>query len=486
MNPTQNVKFEKLHNYYTVKVIDADTMQTVQEATAKNVVLDQFYHHLASNGGCADSPGRRLHFGSGTGAISASRTSLFNQTDARALSDFQATYTDDLATFTGKITLTENEYVGTYIREVGLSTKINYPNYMLLSHALLEDSEGNPISIGPKTNTQIIELYATLYVQRAEGMLPFPNNLSRIFTEYAPGIYAPAVQPQGIALGGGTYDSATKTWTSAKKRIATGDGNGQGVMTHIIGGAVSEPIMLNDPAVFPVYTFLERSVGSGDGTTRAFSFAPGLIKPGTEVIKVAGVTQTRDVDYKVLPASYLVARSDNSWKLPYGGFTPDVYLSNGGKEKLGLIGPLEGQTIPGTSRSCIILDCKGLEVIQKVKLACDAAGSAVTVYMAFSADGEIWSDPVNVELPYNNWNGIYQDSSRLEESRYIWLYALIPGAPGDPSRNLSKVVIYGGPNIIFTTPPANGAAITAKWDVDVPPKDDKLFYDVQVAYTATW
>lgn len=488
MNISQNAQLEKLHNRYTIKVIDADTGQTLQEATAKNVVLNQFYHHLAANKGNETAPGRKLHFGSGTGTISATRTALFTQTAEIELTNVQMTCTDDLATLTGKITLGESDYVGTYIREVGLSTKIKYPQYMLLSHALLEDSEGNPISIGPKTNTQIIELYATLYIQRSSGMLPFPNNLSRIFTDgWAPGIYALAVQPQGIALDGGTYDSATKTWTSAKKRIATEDGNAQGVMTHIIGGAVSEPIMLNDPDVFPVYTFLERSVGSGDGTTKTFTFTPGLIKPNTEVIKVAGVTQTRDVDYKVLPGSSLVARSDGSWRLPYGGVTPDAYTTNANKEKLTLLGPFTSAAIPGGNRSSVLLDCLGLEVIQKMTFEMAVrTDTSVRVEMCFSQDLVTWSPVINVELPYNVWTGTYLDFSHIEPVRYIWLRSGIQWSVAGNPRDMSEVVIYGGSNIVFTTPPANGAAITAKWDVDVPPKDDKLFYDVQVAYTATW
>ena len=345
---------------------------------------------------------------------------------------------------------------------------------MLVSHALLEDSEGTPISIGPKTNTQIIEIYATIYIQRSPGMTKFPN----LFSSYFSGgggivtMYNPRVMPQALALPAGTYDPATKTYTTGKLRIATGAGNTPGIFLGITSDVLSENIVFPDLDVFPKYTFLERQIGAGDDTQRAFAFTPGLIVPNSEIIKVAGVTKTRDVDYKIFQGGDTIPKHDPAFGLPYGSIAaPKVYRSNASKEKLELL------TFP-TSYLNVIVDYEQ-EVPFKKAVVGRTADPGTTVSVYGSLDGTTWEGPFTGSL--GNWQKLATVTAAAHNVyRYFWT------TTGFGDDTISSFMLYGGANVVFTSPPANGAAITAQWDADVPPKDSTLFYDVQAAYTATW
>jgi len=473
----QELPLPKLHNFFEVKVVDTSTGETVQEARAENVVLDQIYHRVASNAGTYGGIDK-LAYGDGTGAISASRTALFSEKGRPDLTGRSVVVTDDLVTISGKIVLAESAYVGGYIREVGLSLTASYAsNYMLVSHALLEDSEGNPISIGPKTNTQIIEIYATIYIQRCTGMTKFPNRFSDHFTgTWGSGstLYNPRVMPQGLALPAGTYDSATKTYTTGKLRIATGTGNTPGVFLGITSDVLSENIVFPDLDVFPKYTFLERQIGAGDGAQRAFAFTPGLVVPNSEIIKVAGVTKTRDVDYKIFQGGDTIPKHDPAFGLPYGSFDPPaVYRSNASKEKL------EQLTFP-TAYAQVIIDY-GQEVpFKKARVERVPYAGETNITICGSLDGVTWDAPITASASYSSEKYTTITAPSHKSYRYLWV------SSGISYDSFTSFMLYGGANVVFASPPANGAAITAQWDADVPPKDTLLFYDVQAAYTATW
>jgi|GEM_PF-3217458 len=484
MKVIKDVQLPKLHNHYSVKVVEVATGEVVQEAYAENIVLDQIYHHLAGNSGCYGGV-RMFHYGDGTGTIAASRTALFNERGYKELQDVQRVVTADLVTITGKITLGETEYNGNYLREIGVSIPRWSNDRCLISHAALEDSEGNPISIGPKTNTQIIELYATLYIQRSSEMVPFPNRFSNIFVAtygtLPAAIYNPSIKPQNLALTGGTYDSATKTWTSAKLRIDTGTGNDQGVMSFIENGLLTEKVSLQNPAIFPVYTFVERQIGAGDGTKKAFIFAPGLIKPNSEIIKVDGVTQTRDVDYKVYQGGLTTKKHDPSWRLPYGTVTPLVYNTNANKEILTLRGTQTGDDLPGEDNALVLIDYQELISLGRLVVTRPGAYATLTIQVYGSVDGITWEGPFNITYGGGGTSNVSEYTTQDPKLfRYLWLSANPAYMPP------TAVALYGGANIVFTNPPSNGAIIRAQWDVDLPPKNNLLFYDAQVAYTASW
>lgn len=152
----------KVHNRFDVEVRNTITGQREEKykgVYAENIVLDNM---LGANGlvNRLANIGGNIYFGQGTGTLSTSRTSLFSQLDMKIATyvDKQVNAPPNASWCKKKITIGSLEQVGKIITEVGLSATSG-----LGTHALLKDAEGNPISIGPKTDTQEITIYSTLF-----------------------------------------------------------------------------------------------------------------------------------------------------------------------------------------------------------------------------------------------------------------------------------------------------------------------------------
>lgn len=151
-----------IHNRFDIEVIDAKTGKIKQRARGFNVVCNNLFTRLA--GGYYDYA-TYIQYGSGTGTPSASDTQLFNLVGA-----INPSYNDDVHTdrsyegisvSTRKIVLSPSTAVGVTLTEVGLA--YSNSNGSLCTHAMLQDMNGNPITI-QKTNTDIINIYSTVYL----------------------------------------------------------------------------------------------------------------------------------------------------------------------------------------------------------------------------------------------------------------------------------------------------------------------------------
>ena len=144
-----------LHNRFDFKIYDVETGET-EYAQAENIVLNNMWTRL-----CA----RQTYFnyvgiGTGSGALSPTRTGLFSHLAYKSASAVETVYdTDTTAHITTSVTFSETEAIGLWT-EVGIMYGTSTSNYC--THALITDSEGNPITIN-KTNTKIITVYATVY-----------------------------------------------------------------------------------------------------------------------------------------------------------------------------------------------------------------------------------------------------------------------------------------------------------------------------------
>lgn len=146
----------KLHNKFEVEVKDVITGEIVTKGYAENIILDNFFN-LSTLGNDVF----RLHFGRGTGTIEASRTTLFNQIGYKTKNHVESVFNQvPVPSYsTHKIVINPDEFIGETFTEVGWGTG----STTIYTHALLKDSEGNPLTLGPKTNTQEITIYATNY-----------------------------------------------------------------------------------------------------------------------------------------------------------------------------------------------------------------------------------------------------------------------------------------------------------------------------------
>ena len=158
-----------IHNRFDVEVYDAATGELKQKAQAFNVICNTFWSRLLNVSNGKWTPLARFNyviFGGGSGTPSAADTVLFSRIGSRSVSTF--TDTNDrrtgVASRQAVATLNAEDNVGAVITELG----IGYDSTHITTHALLQDMNGNPISI-EKTDTDVIKIYATIFVHWPDG-----------------------------------------------------------------------------------------------------------------------------------------------------------------------------------------------------------------------------------------------------------------------------------------------------------------------------
>ena len=140
MNIKTGVKF---HNRFDIEVRDKDTGKLKQSGEAENIILDREYTRVCN----FNSYFTHIHFGSGTGTLDPSRTTLFSSLGNRSAVVEEKIKAYPVSKVTKRIRLEPEEYIGQTITEVGTSEATNAIN----THALIKDAEGNPLSIDRKS-----------------------------------------------------------------------------------------------------------------------------------------------------------------------------------------------------------------------------------------------------------------------------------------------------------------------------------------------
>ena len=150
----------KIHNRFDIEVNDIRTGEIVQKGYAENIVLDSMYALLTEMS--YSDWWWSIHYGRGTGTLEPTRTSLFSEIGYIRKTKVEKIYNaPPLASYSKcKIVITPSTAVGEIITEVGLGR-----DNTIYTHALIKDAEGNPLSIGPKTDTQEITIYATVFAE---------------------------------------------------------------------------------------------------------------------------------------------------------------------------------------------------------------------------------------------------------------------------------------------------------------------------------
>lgn len=148
-----------IHNRFDIEVIDARTGEVKQKAEAYNVVCNNYWNKIFS----VSNWFTHIHYGSGTGTPSETDTSMFEYRGSGAVSGSitGVNREEGFIYHRQQIQLSETTSVGVNITEVGIAS--NASGDSVCTHAMLQDMNGNPISIF-KTDTDIINIYATVYV----------------------------------------------------------------------------------------------------------------------------------------------------------------------------------------------------------------------------------------------------------------------------------------------------------------------------------
>ncbi len=331
-----------IHNRFDIEVRDSITGELKQSAQAFNIVLDQMYTRLCN----LTTFFVNIHFGTGTGTLAPARTTLFTYLGTKTAVDETLVKALPISSRKRKIVLNPEEFVGSVLSEVGIAYGAT-ASY-LVTHAMLQDSEGNPITI-TKTALDVVTIYATVYFTFATqdssiklcGMPtynPLINYLvsGTTFPEHyfylGEGNQIGSEKTNAISsmpeLGATSYvaiadwvkDVVNKKITTPVKRFGVTVGNGHAGEIGF-GSSVILPLFrasLPITGVFTGQSYAAVPVATGDGVTRDFLLPSRNIRQSTIGMKLDGSATSAYV-------KTLVARALN-----FKRYVPEVIPAGGG------------------------------------------------------------------------------------------------------------------------------------------------------------
>ena len=351
-----------IHNRFDIEVIDAKTGEIKQKAKAENVILDNLFNSVFAQYRDVQYFGY-LFFGSGTGTPQKTDTQLFHHVAALVFDGGGGDYNggewwqyhvewhldQNYISIKRQVSINETQYVGTNITEVGIGCGSSATN--LCTHAMLQDMNGNPISI-LKTNTDIITFNATVYIHISQpgmlylGQAPIyrgrwdnslfswiigaksSGNSTRVvkcfFKTIAFTKTSCATYPSGSLISGiyysdenlsETWNNTLRKWTITYPRITVDQANIGGIGGIWINGEIvsnanvsnSGDASFNGSIFFPVTSFYQgdnivgEAVGTGDGS--ATRFKTKFDFPENAKVYVNGIEQTSGVIVRNIPCN---------------------------------------------------------------------------------------------------------------------------------------------------------------------------------------
>ena len=522
-----------IHNRFDIEVIDAKTGEIKQKAKAENVILNRFWNCLAPGWRAGDriyaSYFRYLFYGSGTGTPQSTDSTLFSHVGVK---DFigndhyynTSGYTFDYRPAAGiysakrQTQFSESEAVGVNFTEVGIGYGTASNN--LCTHAMLQDMNGNPISI-LKTNTDIINIYATVYIHWSGNQIGKiylgdhfdwgssysgnPNVRNCWFGIYADG----SLYNYKDALGMGDYgdftkegtpfysnrdkvcqrnldssdveslpcnfDLTTKRLTYSLKRLGINEGNVGGLGGIWLNEStpyaydatkVNGNFFLRVEDFYPGDDIVGEAVGTGDGSTTRFKTKFDF--PENAKVYVNGIEQLSGVTIRRIP------RNTIGWYCLYA------------------VPILEGSTESHILYSCIPTteyqpSSNGVKMYvgHIIKNSISNIGFA-SAYIEKYNSGTLSLYGCN-NLDNNSWTLIHSESSDystitipLNDTTGHYKYYKVTG-----NYTSSNTITLNGASddykaIIFDTPPAQGDVITADYHTPYIAKDADHVLDFNV------
>ena len=302
----------------------------VKRYKSHNIVLDSFLAGIVSGG----SDINRIAVGTGTGTLSPTRTSLFSLLGHFGTTTTSASVQPDVPERdrVRSVTLLENQGNGN-LTEVGLARGGSASALgTLVTHSLITDAEGNPISI-QKTNTDILTIRATIYGKVLFGDSPYvdmrlvassianspmpANNWSahllwdrsvdgNVLTPgnidlYGVRLKNPIGNSHGRSVVAGNAPSVSRNTAERRIRVSISRAANQDNRTDSSNPYLIKTVRFNgmgeikfpNENVFP-RTSMELLVGIGDGVQTNFNLPFPQCNVGDETIYVDGVVQDPD------------------------------------------------------------------------------------------------------------------------------------------------------------------------------------------------
>lgn len=517
-----------VHNRFDIEVRDKESGEVKQTAVGFNVITNNYFRYMLNMTQVTDhTPLGSIVFGDGTGTPAETDTALFNQIDVKSATTVETVYAYPTSHITKRIILEADSYNGKNITEVGfrgyffISSGGNY----LMSHAMLQDSEGRQIAIH-KTDTDVVYINATFYCTYTpsgfgnNGIYPLPskNDLIKwIFGEYIVdytdqetfrywhhplqyssdlGKYYSFTKSYRIysysstkGIGKGDYDAKTLTIEAAT--ILSTEGNGQSV--RVVGFPNFGAFCFPDSSVMERYAIQNKTIGNGDGSTTDFKLGAPFIRRNSVHIYIDDVEKTEGTDYTI---NYDSNETDNcgnyhSAKLSLLNDREHVVWGNEASRSRAsstYYDPIcmsvslgGGDTLPSscsvTESQPIWVDFSEAKNCNRLKFtkAMVTSGKEDALAIEYSNDNENWT-----RVSYVRTDRIYtfEDVSarywRVFIPNTTWSYSFNGSSTVDGTANVGAAFYLGEthPSLHFTTPPATGSVITASYDLEVPYKTE--------------
>ena len=486
--PSVNVNLNaSIHNRFDIEVVDAKTGEVKQKAQAFNVICNKLWEYALISS--ASRYFNYIQYGSGTGTPAATDTALFKRVGSRSATG--KTITINKEEFTGslqrRISILETEAVGVEITEVGIS-KDSSNN--LCTHAMLQDMNGNQISI-LKTDTDIINIYATIFVRFPEKYRTFSEDNDIMLcnlaswvehlcgwdaNEYYPGVpshnqmqYSTSVaNKSGIYTAGsarGTVDLPTKSVTYKYSRLGAANSNlpgGARYVSLMTSGVNSDSAGTKLAVIKTAGTHIVgEAVGTGDGAT--VDFATKFDCPKNAVVKVDGVA----VEAVVEPAPLRYQNMDD--------YFHEIEVING--KPVIVDRQCAYDRLTGTREPSDIGDSYKWSTFYNPHHEYGIAS-----YGGYMDDAK---NEVYVSDDLVTWNKLtrpnYNRQNVPAEYQYCKYWKILSYSSHYLYQMYAKDL--NGTNIHFATPPAEGAVITIDYDTEVLGKDENHVYDFEFSFT---
>ena len=482
-----------IHNRFDIEIIDSKTGEVKQKAKAFNTICNNLWLKLGSYFG-------HIHFGTGNGTPSQNDTTLFNflgskyvSSVSREISEYFS-FNRETGVFSVKryITILEDEYVGYTLTEVGIGSGSG--STTLCTHAMLQDMDGNQVSI-EKTNTDIIIIYATIFVH----VDPFGYDNGSMFFDIANGTYSDLNSIMSYFAGidstlgsssnaraffysslldssknyvtvsgkSTTFDASTKKLTITFNRLPAASGNfangilrvNMGVWHNATFGSDTLPLMclnINDNSEWFSHSEIENeAVGIGDGTTKDFD----LKFPFASDVKIfVNGVQTTDftVDYGVNATDFLPfmerLRTFSTAEHHVIYFYGSNYYSAG-----------------STAIYYNPMHNIGIESINA-----DYTGTKFSIEVSNDL-----SDWTYITETGDGKNTKYAIPTQYQKYKY-WKFVNLSSSAQYLPKSVTPASSYTGKVLHFTNPPAEGAVITANYKSKCIAKDENNVFDLTV------
>lgn len=486
--PRKNVNVDvnaAIHNRFDVEVVDAATGRVKKKARAYNVICYQLWSRMFT----PTTYFNYIHYGTGEGSPTQSDSKLFHFSGYLLPSTADDVYDYDVENYTysltRKVQINPEVAVGETITEVGIA--YDKTEGTLCTHAMLQDMNGNPISI-EKTATDLINIYATVYLHLPNDL----ENMTAWFIGYKKGektasyrddipkiaLYALGMETMSFnnaQLNSGAYPrnsalvdeganhSAISTeyvlsnrlvkLSVARYGVNSGNTDNGALFISISGESITagSKNLSNNVCLLSVNKewwagtqITNEAIGTGDGAT--VDFATKFSFPEDATVKVDGVPVEATVEKVPLiwndMGRYFLPVFSDTPSTPiislFGGSTSNVTADNG--ETI-FINPYAEY---------------GIKTIYT---------SGVSMYA--SNDGKTWSERISSTVP-----------EEYKKAKY-WKAVQTGGASRYYAKDFTADTLTGK-NIHFTEPPAEGAVITADYTTPVIAKDDQHVFDLTV------